>query len=405
MVAPTNPDMKYSRLYPELGTEPLSTDDCTSQEYFKLESEHVFKRSWISIGREDQIPNPGDSFARDLKVAGTSVLVVRGRDGKVRAFHNFCRHRLAKLKRPSDGEVNCKSIMCEFHGWVYDFEGRLVNVPNENLFANFDRSKNGLRSIHLETWEGFIFINLSPTPETTLQEWLGPLYDKFTGYFDGQVISGKLSSRMNCNWKLAVDSQTEGYHAPSLHRTTLRNAFAPIDNPNMLFLYAKLWGKHRQLSIQSNMDFNPSPTQALASRSASLPMFPAPAKITAKLPKIVNPERHDDWSFDIFFIFPNLLVAMMTGSYVAEWFYPETPNRTVMDVWNYTYKPETYGDLIATEFSDVVVREVNREDFSMLEGIQEGLHAGIQDSVLLCDEEFLVRHGHQVVAQMIRERA
>jgi phenylpropionate dioxygenase-like ring-hydroxylating dioxygenase large terminal subunit len=401
MVAPTNPDMKYSKQYPELGTEPLSTYDCVSQEYFDLESEHVFKKSWLCIGRDDQIPNPGDYFARDLKVAHTSILVIRGRDGEVRAFHNFCRHRLAKLKRPSDGEGNCRAITCEFHGWVYDDQGKLVHVPNEHLFADFHRSKSGLHPVHLAIWEGFIFVNLSPEPSVSLEQWLGPLHDKFTGYFDGQVVSGKLSSRMNCNWKLAVDSQTEGYHAPSLHKTTLRNAFAPVDNQNMLFLYAKLWGQHRQLSIQSNMDFNPSPAQALASRCASLPMFPAPAQITAKLPKIVNPERHDDWSFDIFFIFPNLLIALMTGSYVAEWFYPESPSTTVMDVWNYTYQPQTYGDLIATEFSDVTVREVNREDFSTLEGIQEGMQSGIQNSILLCDEEFLVRHGHKVVAEMI----
>src|ERR1700733_12842136 len=106
MVAPTNVDMKYSRQYPELGTEPLSTLDCTSQDYFQLESERVFKRSWLCIGRDDQVPNSGDYFVRDLKVAHTSILVVRGRDKQLRAFHNYCRHRLAKLKRPGDG--NCK---------------------------------------------------------------------------------------------------------------------------------------------------------------------------------------------------------------------------------------------------------------------------------------------------------
>jgi phenylpropionate dioxygenase-like ring-hydroxylating dioxygenase large terminal subunit len=402
MAAPTNPDMKYARQYPDLGTGPLPTRDCTSQEYFELESQRVFRRSWLCIGRDDQVPNAGDYFVRDLKVVNTSILVLRGRDGKLRAFHNYCAHRLNKLMRP--GEGNCKAIACQFHGWVYDFEGRLVHLTNEHLFADFDRSKHGLHTVHLDTWEGFIFINLSPKPEVSLKEWIGPLYDKLTGYFEGQVASGKLSTRMDCNWKLAVDSQTEGYHAPNLHRRSLKEAFSPAANPTLLFAHAKLWGKHRQLSIQANVDYKPTPAEAIAMRAASFPMFPAPAHIAAKLPKIVNQGQYEGWAFDIFMIFPNLLIALMTKSYVVEWFYPESSNRTVMEVWNYAYKPETYGDLIATEFSDVMVREVNREDFSTLEGTQEGMEAGIQNSVFLCDEEFLVRHGHGVVAQMIGEQ-
>jgi phenylpropionate dioxygenase-like ring-hydroxylating dioxygenase large terminal subunit len=393
--------MKYAKTYTALGTGPLAAADCVSQDYFDRERESVFKRSWICIGREQQVEHPGDYFVRDFKMARTSILTIRGKDNKIRAFHNFCAHRLNKLLKP--GEGRCRKIVCQFHGWVFDDEGQLVHVGNEHLFANFNKKEHGLHSIHLEIWEKFIFINLAEKPETTLREWLGPIADAFQGYFDNFEISTRFSVSMNCNWKIAVDSQTEAYHAGSLHARTLKDVFSGKDNPAGLLLRATLYERHRAMSVYSNTSYQPSPAELLAGKIASVPMYPATSALLSKLPAAVNPNRDPEWAFDLFLIFPNLLIVPGSGTCLIEWFWPEAVNKTLLDVWNYTLQPQTFGDLIASEYANVHLRDVLREDFSTLEGTQEGMESGIQGDVLLCDEEIAVRHHHQVVAKMVQQ--
>ena len=149
MPAATSPNMKYLNRYPDLGMAPLAADDCVSAEYFELERERVFKRSWLCIGRETEaLSHPGAYFVRDIAILNTSVLVIRGNDNKLRAFHNYCRHRLNKILKPGEGQ--CKSVVCQFHGWVYDNQGALVHVANEQLFANLNKGDHPLHPIHLE---------------------------------------------------------------------------------------------------------------------------------------------------------------------------------------------------------------------------------------------------------------
>ena len=86
-------DKQWSEKYPQVGRGPVSTEPCISPEYFELERERIFRRHWINMGRVEEIPTAGDYFVRDFAVCGISILVVRGNDDKVRAFHNVCPHR------------------------------------------------------------------------------------------------------------------------------------------------------------------------------------------------------------------------------------------------------------------------------------------------------------------------
>ncbi|NNL86476.1 MAG: Rieske 2Fe-2S domain-containing protein, partial [Myxococcales bacterium] len=90
-------DKRWTKKYPHVGTGPVSTEPCISPEFFELERERVFKRCWLNVGRVGDIPNPGDYFVQDVAVCNTSIVVVRGRDGEVRAFHNVCSHRGNKV--------------------------------------------------------------------------------------------------------------------------------------------------------------------------------------------------------------------------------------------------------------------------------------------------------------------
>ena len=114
---------KWHNKYPHLGTGPVPADVFISEEQFALERERIFKKVWLNIGRVERIPNTGDYFVQDLAVCNTSVIVVRGKDGEVNAFHNMCSHRGNKIAWDKGG--TCQNFTCKFHGWSYGLDGKL----------------------------------------------------------------------------------------------------------------------------------------------------------------------------------------------------------------------------------------------------------------------------------------
>ena len=161
---------KWHAQDPELGTGPVPIGPYISPAYFALERERIFRRMWLNVGREEEVPNPGDYLVKDLPVCQTSITVVRGKDGRVRAFHNVCFHRGNKLAWDQGG--SCQMFACKFHGWTYNLEGQLTFVPDEESFFDLKRETLGLTPVAADTWEGFIFIHLDPRPEESLQEFL-----------------------------------------------------------------------------------------------------------------------------------------------------------------------------------------------------------------------------------------
>src|ERR1700741_714464 len=126
-VAQSSDGKKWHDFYPELGTGPVSTDRYVSRAYFEKEQERIFPKVWLNIGRIEQIPHLGDYFVKDLAVCKTSILVVRGRDGKIRASQNRWAHRGNKLVWENAG--TCKGFFpCRFHGWAYAHDGSLKHV-------------------------------------------------------------------------------------------------------------------------------------------------------------------------------------------------------------------------------------------------------------------------------------
>lgn len=140
----------------------LPTSNYWSQQHFEDELEYVFRRSWINICRADEVTKPGDFIVQDLYAIGTSVIVVRGNDGVIRAFHNMCTHRGNQVEVDLQG--NKKWFTCLFHGWTYDHEGHLVGLPQSNKFSTVQKDKSGLTPIHVGIWGGFVHICLAEKP-------------------------------------------------------------------------------------------------------------------------------------------------------------------------------------------------------------------------------------------------
>ena len=162
---PKPPEGSWTEHYPQLGTGPVSYEDSINPEFYEIERKAVFKRAWLNVGRVEQLPRKGSYFTKELKVANTSIIVVRTASGEVKAFHNICRHRGNKLvwnDMPLEETSGvCRQFTCKYHAWRYDLDGNLTFVQQEGEFFDLDKSRYGLVAVHCEVWEGFIFVNFA----------------------------------------------------------------------------------------------------------------------------------------------------------------------------------------------------------------------------------------------------
>jgi choline monooxygenase len=180
---------------------------------FEAERRHLFARSWLLLGHESELQGPGATLAECL--AGWPVFVVRGRDGRLRAFHNVCRHRAGPLVW--DGASRAAVLRCRYHGWVYDLEGRLERTPGFGEAEDFDRERFPLFPLRVEAWRGFVFLNLDAAAPP-LAEGLGRLPREAEGLrFERWGLHGRVAHELRCNWKTYVENYLEGYHLPYLH--------------------------------------------------------------------------------------------------------------------------------------------------------------------------------------------
>ena len=181
----------------------------------RLEQKRVFGESWQAIGRTEQLMQPGDYITAEF--GGEPILAVCGTDGILRAFFNVCRHHAAAVATAPCGRA--KSFRCPYHGWNYGLDGSLKGMPEFTGVCNFDPSANGLMPVAIDTWENFVFVNLTVDPEP-LQHYLSGLVSLVSplGLTQLQFHSRK-EYTLNCNWKVYVDNYLDGgYHVPHLHK-------------------------------------------------------------------------------------------------------------------------------------------------------------------------------------------
>src|SRR5436190_5033901 len=251
--------------YPDLGTEPMSYEDSISPQFYELEREAIFKRVWLNVGRVEQLSRSGSYFTKELAVAGTSIVVVRGKDGELRAFHNICRHRGNKLvwtdfpREETSG--SCRQVVCKYHGWKYELDGACSFVQQEEEFFDLDKADYGLVPMHCEVWAGFIFVNLEPEPRQSLRDFLGPMITGIEDYPFGEMTE-RFAYRANvgANWKLFLDAFQEFYHAPVLHaRQSPFSARPDIQGMGFEGLYYEIDGPHRLVTTTGGQQWRMPP--------------------------------------------------------------------------------------------------------------------------------------------------
>jgi phenylpropionate dioxygenase-like ring-hydroxylating dioxygenase large terminal subunit len=129
----------------------------TSPDFVAEEQKHIFAQEWLCAGRAEALPNPGDYLT--MTIAGEPVVVLRDRDGEIRAMSNVCRHRMSVLL---EGRGNTKLITCPYHAWVYNLDGTLRGAPAMTLNEGFCRDQIALPKVRCEVWLGWIMVTLNP---------------------------------------------------------------------------------------------------------------------------------------------------------------------------------------------------------------------------------------------------
>ncbi len=186
-----------------------------NRELLELEIETIFRHNWYFVGHVNDIPNKGDYLT--FKALGEHVMVIRGADKSIRAFHNVCRHRGSRVVKNERG--NCRNaIVCPFHGWTYNFDGSIKNIPKPESFDNLNRQEHGLVVIELEEWKGLLFIRFE-SGGRSVAEQLQPALFELEHYRlqELQPLHPIKRDLQTVNWKLIHDVDNEGYHVPPGH--------------------------------------------------------------------------------------------------------------------------------------------------------------------------------------------
>ncbi len=396
---------RWGNDHPEFGTGPLPVEPYVSQKYFEAMRDRVFKKVWVCTGkRVEDIPSPGDYFVFEFEMVGASLIVVRGMDGKIRAHYNMCMHRGNKLTIHSRGSCKGK-LVCSYHGWAYALDGKIASVTEEEMFCSMDKKSVNLVSVSVDSWAGFVFVNMDPNPKETLREYIGGVADLFEGYpFHELPVSWSYVAELQGSWAIARDSQLEGYHLKYLHKRTSPGVMSYAEDPNRHALDFKFFGRHSVGSFFGSRSEQTLPPVArlAATLSQTLGTTASALSDVNTWPKGVNPTRHKDWFFDVGYIFPNLhLIFLGHHAYIGHTFLPKSVNECRWNARAYMPAPKTLVDQWARECARTGVRDLWLEDGSTIEGTQRNLDSGVFKQMQIQDQEIMIRHATKVMDDMI----
>ncbi len=320
-------------------------------DFLALEREKLFRPSWQIICHESDIADTG-AYAT-LNFCGVLVLVVRGDDGKARAFKNICRHRAARLLDGSFGQ--CKSrITCPYHAWTYDLKGALVGVPQRDGYDAFDNQDYGLIPLELRSCGGFLFAALNDNAPS-FDDFIAPMKPVFETYQTSKMQAlGRISLRTRAvNWKIAVENYVDAMHLPIAHKglDDLVGDSYTLENDNGAY--------------HISAELRDAPNQSLSAQAYRhfLPDVP-------HLPE----KRQRSWSYKM--LWPNLAFDIYPDQIDFMQFIPLAPDCTLLREISYALPDERREMRAARYLNWRVNRVINVEDKDVIERVQAGLQSG-----------------------------
>jgi len=403
----------WTEQYPELGTGPVDYTDSIDPAYYEDERAAIFKRTWLNVGRVERLPRKGSYFTRELAAAGTSLVIVKGADAEIRAFHNICRHRGNKLVwNDFPGEEtagSCRQFTCKYHAWRYSLDGALTFIQQEGEFFGVDKADYGLKQIACEVWEGFVFVNLDP--QESLTEYLGEMAKGIEGYpFHEMTEVYSYRAEIGSNWKLFIDAFAEFYHAPVLHQKQATKAEAEkLIGHGFEALHYELHSPHSMISSWGGMapPKDPSmvkPIERVLRSGLFGPWDRPDIEGLDPLPPGLNPARHRSWGTDSFVFFPNFMLLLWApGWYLTYHYWPTAVDKHVFEASLYFVPAKSARERLAQELACVTFKEYALQDGNTLEATQTMLASRIVTEFPLNDQEILLRHLHKVARDHVKE--
>ena len=319
----------------------------TSTEFLAAEQRHVFSQDWLSAGRADALPNPGDYLTMDI--AGEPIIVLRDAGGQLRAMSNVCRHRMSTLLT---GRGNTRSIVCPYHAWTYNLDGRLRGAPAMGANSDFCKDQIALPAIACVDWLGWIMVSLNPDapdPYVALKD-----VENLVGYLDmaSYVETFRETFRWNTNWKVLAENFMESYHLPVCHAGTI--------------------GGSVDLMKMTCPEGSPSFNYHYIMKNDTIPLSLAHPSNT----RLTGDQRRITWLLSIY---PALLITLTPGYFWYLCLTPDGPDH-VNVLYGGGMSADWCADPAAAGYLTTIkalLDDVNIEDKDCVEKVYAGICAGL----------------------------
>ena len=261
-------------------TLPVALSRYTDQAFFNREMEKMWSQVWQFACREEHVAHPGDYFVYDI--GKYSIVIVRTESGALRAYHNSCLHRGTQLK-PRASLGTSTVIQCPYHGWTWNLDGVLVELPCEWEFPHVDPDDMQLEQARVDTWNSLVFVNLADAGPS-LSEYLEVLPEHFQNWdMTGWRTSVHARKELPCNWKAAQDAFIEAYHTRMVHPQTLGTA-GDLNQQHDIF------GDHVSRDIVALGVSSPSLDEPLDDAEILQQMLMGDAAVIGERPELVEGE-------------------------------------------------------------------------------------------------------------------
>ncbi|MEV6429193.1 aromatic ring-hydroxylating dioxygenase subunit alpha [Nocardia sp. NPDC051463] len=346
---------------------------------FAAEQERLFEQMWFCAVRSADLADLGQF--KKVQVGRESVLIVRGRDGALRAFLNICRHRGAMLCTEDEGQVR-RNLRCPYHAWTYGLDGKLVAAPNmaalkDTAGEDIDRVAYGLVPVALREWLGYAWVCLADEPPSFETDVIGAVTERLgtataiDAYdIDTLQVGRRVVYDVAANWKLIVENFMECYHCATIHPelTEVLPEFAD--------------GLAAQVFVGHGAEFGPEIAGFTVDGSAGFDRLPG---VTAE----------QDRRYYAITIRPTVFVNLVPDHIIFHRMYPLAADRTVVECdWLYT------GDVVATgrdvSRSVELFHRVNEQDFAACERTQPTMSSrAYRDGGVLVPAEHHIAEFHE----------
>ena len=343
----------------------------TDPAFLALEQQHLWRKSWLYALHVDELPRAG-SF-RLWRKTGSPIIIVRGKDDRIRAFYNACRHRGAPLVENEQGHT--QGFFCRYHGWSYDLSGKLLGVRERRDFPGLDLACKGLNEVRCERRGNWVFINEDRDAEPLLES-LGPIPQHFASLeLESLRYIGAKSFDIACNVKVLLDAFLETYHLKSIHPQTVDRFLDSHGTYNVLWRngHSVMATPHRRADWK-----DPG--------AVGMPAIPTADPIYATQNVSYN-------------IYPNLVTPISATGIPFCLFWPKSAREMTVEVHWFAPEGAQDNELWPTRMNNF--ERILEEDTQFAPRIQESVECGGFDGMVLSYQERRIYHWHEELDRRI----